>query len=249
MVLDIPPDNPVNKERCKVAPPACTVPADALAKELRVALQSRGQSGLRCTLDCDPPAVIDQEASNEIVIVGREEADAAKPFLATEVINELLALHDAGSDCRCSSRQTWDSPIDMRRCCNVKVPALQVAGTQKLPDVGVGRTLGLGEWTCQQSAYGSLLAERDQRFTGCSDLRVFERCDQIGQESGWPEHIVIGKNRDRGPHVSEAFDHLKPLVRFLGAQDLHSGRDVKAFAYFSDVRDTSIGRHDDDAAG
>ena len=225
------------------------MPADALANVLRVALKSRGQSGLRCTLDGDPPAVIDQEASNKIVIVSREEVDATKPFLATEVINELLALHNAGSDRRCSSRQTWDSPIDMRRRCNVKVPAFQVAGTEEFPDVGVGRTLGLREWTCPQSAYGSLLVEGDQRFTCCSDLRVFECCDQIGQERGWPEHIVIGKHRDRGPHFFEALDHLKPLVGLLGTHDLHFGRDVQAFTYLSDVLDTRIRRHDDDAAG
>ena len=167
--------------------------------------------------------MVDQEASNEIVIIGREEVDATQPFLSTKVIDELLVLRDAGSDCRRSSGQTGDSSVDVRCCRNVEVPAFQVARTKKIPEIGVGRTLGLGECTCQQSASGPLFGGRDQIFTCSSDLRIVECGEQVGQESHGPEDIVIGKNGDRGPYLFEALDHLKPLVCFLRAQDLDSG--------------------------
>ena len=81
--------------------------------------------------------MIDQEASYKIFIVSGEKVDATKPFLAIEVIDELLGLHDAGSDCGCSPRQTGDSSVDMRSCCNLKVPAFQVTSTKEVPKIGV----------------------------------------------------------------------------------------------------------------
>ena len=54
-------------------------------------------------------------------------------------------------------------------------------------------------------------------LTSCSDLRVFKCREEIGEESGRPEDIIIGKNRDRGPHFFKALDHLKPFVRFVSA--------------------------------
>ena len=93
--------------------------------------------------------MVDQEASNEVVIISRKEIDATEPFLPTEVIDELLILHNAGSDCGCSSAQTGNSSVDVRCRCNVEVPTFQVASSKEVPEIGIGRTLGLGERTYQ----------------------------------------------------------------------------------------------------
>ena len=81
--------------------------------------------------------MVDQEASNEIVIISREEINATEPFLTIEVVNELLALHNGGTDRGCSSGQTGDSSVDVRCCCNFEVPSFQVAGTKEIPNIGV----------------------------------------------------------------------------------------------------------------
>ena len=98
-------------------------------------------------MDCDPPAMVDQEASNKVVIISRKEIDTTEPFLPIEVVDELLVLHNARLDCACPSAQTRDSSVDVRCRCNVEVPTFQVASSKEVPKIGIGRTLGLGERT------------------------------------------------------------------------------------------------------
>ena len=93
--------------------------------------------------------MVDQKASNEVVVISRKEIDATEPFLPTEVIDELLVLHNAGSDCACSSAQTGDSSVDVRCRCNLKVPTFQVTSSKEVPKIGIERTLRLGERTYQ----------------------------------------------------------------------------------------------------
>ena len=39
--------------------------------------------------------MIDQEAGDKVVVIGRYQADTTKPLLAIEVVDELLVLDDA----------------------------------------------------------------------------------------------------------------------------------------------------------
>ena len=73
--------------------------------------------------------MIDQEASDEVVVIGREQVDAAKPLLAVKVIDELLTLDDARTDCGSTTGQAGDTSVYVRGCCDIKVPAFEVAGT------------------------------------------------------------------------------------------------------------------------
>lgn len=73
--------------------------------------------------------MIDQEAGDKIVVVGRKQADTTKPLFAIEIVDEFLVLDDARTNCGSTTGQAGDTSVDVRGCCDVKVPAFEVAST------------------------------------------------------------------------------------------------------------------------
>ena len=89
--------------------------------------------------------MINHVEGDKVVVIRRNQVDTSKPLLTSELIDESLALDDAGADGTCPTRQAGNTSIDMGGCSDLKVPPLQVGGTEKVPEVWVSRTLRLGE--------------------------------------------------------------------------------------------------------
>lgn len=74
---DIPPDSAFGHQRSKITPPSRPPPSDTLTQELRVILQSSEQLCLPRELVGDLPAMVDEEASHEVIIIGSDQRNTA----------------------------------------------------------------------------------------------------------------------------------------------------------------------------
>ncbi len=82
----------------------------------------------------------------------------------------------------------------------------------------------------------------------CACCRVFERCQEIGQECRRPEDIVIGEDRNGGLNRTEALDHLKTLVCFRGSKNLDV-EEIETLAELSKAIHVLLRRDNNDGVG
>lgn len=146
--------------------------------------------------------MIDQPTRHAVVIVGCRQGNKADKFLVREFIQKLRVLNNSGANNRSASGETCDPPIHVGRRGNLKVPTLEVASTEKLPDIWISRSARGSETPCS------------------SNLGVFEGCEDVSQECRTPKDVIIRKGRDGGGRALEALDHLQALVCLLRSKHL-----------------------------
>lgn len=208
-----------------VATPGCPIPAEALANKGGTAFKRCGQAGFGGVLNLDFPSVVDEPASQAIVVVGLGERDAEEPFLVREVGLECFILEDGCADSGRSARETCDPTIDMGRRGHPEVPALKVCSAEEVPDIQLCGAF--------QGSKGSHGANRN----------VLERGEKMGEEGLWPEDIIVGEDNNRSLDVLNTLDHLQTLVRFGGGEDVEM---METQVLADGLNGIWFGSHDDD---
>jgi len=84
--------------------------------------------------------------------------------------------------------------------------------------------------------------------TNCACIRVFERCEKIGQECLGPKHIVIREDCDGCLNRRETLHHLEALVGFLCPEDFNAEQ-IETLAELLETIHVLLGGNDNDVLG
>ena len=84
-------------------------------------------------------------------------------------------------------------------------------------------------------------------LTCCTNLGVFESCQEVGKEGLRVKDVIVCKDGDCGSYFFQTLDHLQPLIGLWCTEDPHPGCNVEALADLADVLHARVGRYDNDA--
>lgn len=174
--------------------------------------------------------MIDHPTSDAVVIVRRCEGNKADKFFVGEFVQKPGILNDLGANHRSASGETRDPPVHVGRCGNLKVPALEVASTEKLPDIGIPRSARAGE------------------TSGRSNRWIFESGEDVGQQCGAPKDVIIRKGGDGRRGALEALNHLQALVCDIRSEHRDVGQPQVVAGMFDPV-DILCWRDHDNCSG
>lgn len=102
----------IDEQRREITAPCCPPPSHALSQKFGIAFKRGRQLGFFAELDRGIPAVIDQVSCHEVVIVGRQQREKAKPSLFLEFVEELFVLDDPCPNSECATRETPNTTIN-----------------------------------------------------------------------------------------------------------------------------------------
>lgn len=192
----------------EVAAPVATSPAKALLQELRIVLQSCLDLAFRVILHVYLVLVVDEPASDEIVIVSVELILIKPPLFVGESVRKVDVLENAGTVGTGATRNAGHATVHVAGSSTVEVTAFEVEGTEETIDT-------LAEsWVLSPA---KTLACNDAAI----DLGLERRQDPLQQLDG-PVDIIISKDDDLGPNFWNGTSHLASLVGLLDGHASHA---------------------------
>lgn len=198
------------KHAGQVAAPIASRPSSALLEEYRVILQCSLDLDLGVVLNVGFPTVRDHPARNEVVVVGIELVLAEPPFFVGEGVSEAVVLQNLGPVGNGAARQARHAAIHVGGGGAVKVAALQVQGSEEVPDAfGKGGIDGSTQALAGHHAAVTLVS--------------VEWSQNPRQGSGRPADVVVGKDGNGRADFRDSPGHLTALVGVGDSEEANSG--------------------------
>lgn len=195
------PDVSLGDQTPEITPDRVPRPTEDLLEEPPVRFHGGQEFGLFTHLHVGVPSVADHPTGQELV-VARVEMIFPHPEIMGKAVDEFGVLEDDGPVSGGPPGQARDPTIDMRRARDFNVPDRQPERGEDFPD-GHPRSTGLDALTRPDA----------------SDLLILEASEDVGQQGGRPDGIVIGKDDDVGRTVSDPVHHLQTFIGERDGQD------------------------------
>lgn len=197
------------KHTGQVTAPVASRPSCTLLQEFGVVFQCSLNLGFWVVLHEGFPAMRHHPTGNEVVIVCIQLVFAEPPFLVGEGTGEHLILENLGAICDTATRHARQAAVQVRCRCTLKVPALQVQGTQEIVNA-------LGERWRSSTA---------QSLTGhhtTVSLILFKRGQNPRHSSTRPAHVVVRKYCNGRADFWDSPSHLTALIGVGNSEQTNS---------------------------
>lgn len=145
------------------------------------------------------PSVRDHPSRDEVVVVRIESV--RPPRFVREAEGEFWVLKNVSPVGDSSTGQTREASVQVRAGRDVKVPSLQIACTQQVPNVRI------------------CLPPQTLRRANTTHAGIFKWREDPRKNPGRPDHVVVGEKGYFGLNLGNGPAHLASFVCLVDAQD------------------------------